>query len=89
RASAHYLPLSRDLATIRCGLTLPVATYARQSADLVALRALAQRLGFQAWLRDLPADDAGKAPETRSSDIDRAAYRAITSAEALDALLLA
>ncbi|MBU2822988.1 DNA polymerase I, partial [Acidithiobacillus ferrooxidans] len=24
RASAHYLPLSRDLATIRCDLTLPV-----------------------------------------------------------------
>ncbi|MHB9042344.1 DNA polymerase I [Acidithiobacillus sp.] len=88
RASAHYLPLSRDLATIRCDLTLPAATYARRAADVAALRALAQRLGFHAWLRDLPADDAGKVPEKRSSDIDRAAYRAITTAEALDALLL-
>ncbi|MBU2818323.1 DNA polymerase I, partial [Acidithiobacillus ferrooxidans] len=41
------------------------------------------------WLRDLPAGDAGKVPEKRSSDIDRAAYRAITTAEALDVLLLA
>ena len=89
RASAHDLPLSRDLATIRCDLTLPAATYARQAADVVALRALAQRLGFHAWLRELPAGDAGKVPEKQSSDIDRAAYQAITTTEALDALLFA
>ncbi len=89
RASAHYLPLSRDLATIRCDIALPAATYARRMADVATLRALAQRLGFHAWLKDLPADDAGETPEKQSSDIERAAYQAITSAEALNTLLLA
>ncbi|MHB0888405.1 DNA polymerase I [Acidithiobacillus sp.] len=83
RAAAAYLPLSRQLATIRVDLTLPTLSLERRPADREALRRLAQRLGFHAWLKDFGAAPA----ETGEGQLSRVGYRAITRAEDLAALL--
>jgi DNA polymerase-1 len=57
RAGLVQLPLSRQLATLNCGVPLPVTfeTLRPAPADTVALRALYQRYEFRAWLRELEA----------------------------------
>ena len=88
RAAMDFLPRSRALATIRCDVMLPDADYRRRPADATTLRRLAQRLGFHAWLKDLPAVDTDTAPPPAGGAIDRGGYRAITTVPALEALLV-
>ncbi len=58
RTGLAQLPLSRQLATLNCHVSLPVAFQDLQPAtpDVAALRALYQRYEFQSWLRDLPIE---------------------------------
>ncbi len=55
RASLDMLPLSRELATIRCDVALDVApdTLNRQPVDEAALRSLYTQLDFRRWLDEL------------------------------------
>ncbi len=62
RAVLPNLPLSRELATIRCDVALPQPLDGIRStpADPAALRQLLERLEFRAWLRELrDKDDPG------------------------------
>lgn len=52
RAVAEILPRSRELARIRCDVEIPPAE--ATPPDPATLRRLAERLGFQQWLKDLP-----------------------------------
>lgn len=85
RAAADYLPLSRQLATIRVDVALPGLSLERRPPDVAALRRLAQQLGFHAWLKDLPADPGPSA--TGAGQLDRNGYRLIIQPEALAALV--
>ncbi len=68
RENLHLLPLSRQLATIRCDVPLPVGPLDLQSqpADTAALRELFQRMEFKTWLGQLdqekPKDDPAPQP---------------------------
>ena len=58
RENLDTLPLSRQLATIRCDLDLKLApeNLQRGEADPAALRDAYRRLEFSSWLRQLEAD---------------------------------
>ncbi len=58
RAHLDVLPLSRELATIDCEISLPLKPeeLTPQPANTEGLRALYQRLGFHRWLADLDPD---------------------------------
>ncbi|MBI2779579.1 MAG: DNA polymerase I [Gammaproteobacteria bacterium] len=74
RENLHLLPLSRQLATIRCDVPLPVGPLDMQSqpADTAALRELFQRMEFKTWLGQLdqekPKDDPAPAPQPLASE---------------------
>lgn len=95
RASLDYLPLSLDLATIRCNLDLPVRSWRRSSENIPKLRSLAMRLGFHAWLKEYPAEagaEQGKLDITGDAvngltPIERSRYRAITTTAELESLV--
>ncbi len=55
RENAHLLPLSRQLATIRCDVPLAVTPLHlhRQPPDATALRKWYERMGFKTWLAQL------------------------------------
>ena len=59
RASLEQIPLSRQLATIRCDLELPLtpAELACAPMDVAALRAVLKDLEINSWLRQLDASD--------------------------------
>ena len=65
RAGLETLALSRQLATIRCDLELPVAIedLTRKAADTEALRELYSRLELRSLLRQLPGGDGEVAAE--------------------------
>jgi len=92
RASRDFLPRSRDLARIRCDLELPAAELVRQPVNTAALLALAERLGFSSWRRELQSelaaagDLAGFSP-LPGDTIDRSRYRLIDTEDALQDLL--
>ncbi len=72
RASLHILPLSRQLATIKCDVTLPLQCQdlGRQPADAPLLRALYRTMEFKSWLAELgndppPPAAPGQAPAAR------------------------
>ena len=72
RASLHILPLSRQLATIKCDVTLPLQCQdlGRQPADAPLLRALYRTMEFKSWLAELGNDPSppaapGQAPAAR------------------------
>ncbi|MDS4020749.1 MAG: DNA polymerase I [Candidatus Competibacter sp.] len=69
RAGLEQLPLSRRLATLDCGVSLPVAFEELRPAppDTDALRALYERYEFRSWLRELssPLPQAGEGPGVR------------------------
>ncbi len=69
RAALGQLPLSQQLATIRRDLALPLAPgqLERRAPDLGQLRALYQRYGFRAALRDLDALAGTPAAPTASA----------------------
>ncbi|HUT41958.1 MAG TPA: DNA polymerase I [Gammaproteobacteria bacterium] len=60
RAALEQLPLSRELATIRCDLELDTGPEAlqRQPPDAGRLRELYQALDFKRWLEELEEGDA-------------------------------
>ncbi len=74
RENLHLLPLSRQLATIRCDVPLPVGPLDLQSqpADTAALRELFQRMEFKTWRGQLdqekPKDDPAPAPQLLASE---------------------
>ena len=59
RASLEQIPLSRQLATIRCDLDLPLSPTELACApmDVPALRAVLKDLEINSWLRQLDASD--------------------------------
>ncbi|MGA9853056.1 MAG: DNA polymerase I [Gammaproteobacteria bacterium] len=60
--------LSRQLAVIRCDVTLPVRPddLTMRAPDTTALRELYTRLEFKTWLRQLDGDDPSSAPVSSS-----------------------
>ena len=82
RASLKQLPLSRELATIRTDVELDTAPreLVRQAVDETGLLAALKRYEFNSWLQELD-DTADTAPP------EQVEYRAVTTAEQLDALL--
>ena len=80
RGALEQLPLSRDLATIRCDVELPVALpdLVPRPPDVPALATLFERYGFRSWLEDLGVETA--------EPLEPAAERNYTCIESLDAL---
>jgi len=64
RDALDTLPLSQDLATIRCDLDLeqPVDGLKLQSVDEAALREFLQHNEFNSWLQEMGADEALQTP---------------------------
>jgi DNA polymerase-1 len=79
RASLHFLPLSRRLATIRCDLELPVAldSLRPQAADRDKLIALYRRLEFHRWVDEL----SGAAPADSKPALGPSSYGAAAVAD--------
>ncbi len=69
RASLGFIPLAKQLTTIRCDLTLPydIADLKRQPINHVELKGLLTELGFSSWLKTL-----NNTPDTNrdSRDVD-------------------
>ncbi len=91
RASLEQLPLSRELATIRCDLELDVAPDALvpADADLDLLRELYATYGFSTWLRHLGgphADQSGDGADAQT-DGPETQYDTILEMSELDAWL--
>jgi DNA polymerase-1 len=88
RASLELIPLSRELATIRCDIPLPLApeSLARQSPDQAALRELYARLEFKTLLRQLDAepDDPKAGSAAVPAPKAELRYEAVTDQAALD-----
>jgi DNA polymerase-1 len=59
RASLGFIPLAKQLTTIRCDLTLPydIADLKRQPVNHAELKSLLTELGFSSWLKTLSNDD--------------------------------
>ncbi|HHW77470.1 MAG TPA: DNA polymerase I [Xanthomonadaceae bacterium] len=76
RAGLAQLPLSRQLATLDCNVSLPVAFEDLRPAppDKAALRALYERYEFRSWLRELvsPLPPAGAGPGVRAASSEAA-----------------
>jgi DNA polymerase-1 len=91
RASLDLLPLSRELATIRCDIPLSVgpAELKPRPADTEKLRALYQRLGFHRWLADADheAAPASARPAMPAATSGAGKYHCVLDEAALDALL--
>jgi DNA polymerase-1 len=88
RASLELIPLSRELATIRCDIPLPLApeSLERQPPDQAALRELYARLEFKTLLRQLDAepDDPKAGPTAVPAPKAELRYEAVTDQAALD-----
>ena len=79
REALETLPLSRDLATIRDDLDLPVdiGVLRRGQVDEAGLREFLQHNEFNSWLRDMDSDDAGASAKTEpeyTTILDRAVF---------------
>jgi DNA polymerase-1 len=84
RAALNQLPLSRELATIRCDLDLGCspADLRREEKDLPALLEALKRYEFNSWLQELSGDEPGNESGTVETE-----YQTITTEKELDALL--
>jgi DNA polymerase-1 len=82
RAALDQLPLSRELATIRCDLDLDYTPdqLQRREIDLPALIEALKRYEFNSWLQEL--GDREHEPEDASID-----YRTVTTEAALESLV--
>lgn len=71
RATLNQIPLSRQLATIRCDLSLPLTPDELSSTDpdLNALRDWLKRMEFNSWLRQLEngAESPAPSPQTQAA----------------------
>jgi DNA polymerase-1 len=65
RASLDQLPLSKQLATIKCEVELPyeIEALMRMPVDSAELKALLSEFGFTSWLKALGGETAVAAPE--------------------------
>ena len=86
RENLGNLPLSRELATIRCDLDLDqgLDDLHRGTPDNAALREFYQRYEFMGWLRELVDE---RDSDAEPSDAPAASYRAVLSEADFDALL--
>ena len=88
RAARDWLPQARVLITIKTDVSLPFTLDALklQARDIAAQRALFERFGFRAWLRELDAvaTDLPAVPEQDSSGNHRARYDTILTDAQLD-----
>ncbi|MEW6036749.1 MAG: DNA polymerase I [Pseudomonadota bacterium] len=88
RASLELIPLSRELATIRCDIPLPLApeSLEPQPPDQAALRELYARLEFKTLLRQLDAepDDPKAGSAAVPAPKAELRYEAVTDQAALD-----
>jgi len=98
RASLAQLPLSHELATIRCDVPLDVgpAELTLQAPDEAALQALAERLEFSGWRNQrraaAPETPAAATPPTETTTPiatapDTIAYETVLTTAQLDAWL--
>ncbi|MDH5511855.1 MAG: DNA polymerase I [Gammaproteobacteria bacterium] len=87
RAAIGHLPLSRQLATIKCDVDLKLgpADLKRTEPDSAQLRELFARLEFKSWLAELGGANAVETTTARAAD--SAGYPMITDMQALDAWL--
>ncbi|MFI3190468.1 DNA polymerase I [Crenothrix sp. D3] len=62
RASLSFLPLAKQLTTIKCDLDLPygMEDLKRQPVDNEQLKSLLAELGFSSWLKMLGDDNTGR-----------------------------
>ena len=69
RASLGFIPLAKQLTTIRCDLTLPygIEDLKRKPVDNSELRNLLTELGFSSWLKTLGNQPEVKQPEAIST----------------------
>jgi len=87
RASLEQIPLSRQLATIRCDLELPLtpAELACAPMDIPVLRALLKELEINSWLRQLDASNdpppATSGPPAEAESTPRHYETILTEAE--------
>ncbi len=88
RAHLDQLPLSRQLATIKCDVPLEVAPtdLRRGPQDVMRLRELFQRLEFRRWLEELlkEENDAGGTGTGHNNDDPPPAYDTILDEAALE-----
>ena len=84
RGALEYLPLSYDLATIRCELSSTVVPGVQNGKeDKAALRALYETYEFRSWLESLDGDDSTVAgAEAIETD-----YETVLTRDRLDAWL--
>jgi DNA polymerase-1 len=85
RASLEHIPLSRQLATIRCDVPLNLAPddLLCGEPDRAALRELLVRLEFHSWLKQLDAEAGAPAPPKPQTAKD-ANYEPVLTPGALD-----
>ena len=86
RASLDQLPLSKQLATIKCEVELPYAIddLERKPADPAELKALLTEFGFTTWLKALGSETAApsvSAPETAPGESE---YETVLSEKQLE-----
>lgn len=86
RASLEAIPLSRQLATIKCDVELELRPQDlhRQPADTEALRELLSRFEFHAWLRQLEAPADPTPVPVPPSDTPASHYEAVLTEEQLN-----
>ena len=81
RATLNQIPLSRQLATIRCDLTLPLTPDELISTepDTGTLRDWLKRMEFNSWLRqlDVSGDSPPPSPETSTPSDIKGDYEAV------------
>jgi DNA polymerase-1 len=90
RNHLDQLPLSKQLATIRCDVALEVRADQLQleSPDTAKLREWFERLEFRTWLKQLDGDDSAPAAALAATPVEAADYETILTQEQLDSWLL-
>jgi DNA polymerase-1 len=90
RNHLDQLPLSKQLATIRCDVALDVRADQLQleSADTAKLREWFERLEFRTWLKQLDSDDSAPVAALAATPVEAANYETILTQQQLDSWLL-
>jgi DNA polymerase-1 len=86
RASLDQLPLSKQLATIKCEVELPynIDELARKPADPSELRALLTEFGFTTWLKALGTEAAASSASAPEDFSGKADYETVLSEDHLE-----
>jgi DNA polymerase-1 len=69
RKSRDWLPIGRQLATVKCDVALPfkVAELAPRERDREKLKRLFEQFGFKSWLREVSGEGADTSPAPESA----------------------